>query len=294
MDSSNNEIKHTILRIFQTHCTLQKKKSRICKTMAVNQSKVDEELFQAQAHLYKHIFNFMGSMFLKCALKLNIPDIIHRHGQPITLPELLYALQIDTAKSSNLYRLMRLLVHSGFFSTTKVTKNDHGEEEVGYDLTPFSRILVKDNISCLSSFAQFLAHQVVVHSSECLGDWFRSNDEPTPFYTAHGMGFWDFVGQNQEFSRFFNESMIGDSSMMCLVMKDYCKLVFEGFDTLVDVGGGNGSASRILAEKFPNMECIVLDLPHAVENLQDNGNLKFVGADMLEFIPPADSYLFKV
>ncbi|KAI9120601.1 hypothetical protein K1719_007634 [Acacia pycnantha] len=256
--------------------------------MAMKQGKVDEELFQAQAHLYKHVLNYLNSMCLRSAMQLNIPHIIHSHGRPITLLELLLALHIDPAKSSYLYRLMRLLVDAGFFSTTK----GDGEEEVRYDLTPSSKILLKDNIPCLSSFAQFLFHPVMVQSSESLRDWFISK-EPTPFHTAHGVGMWEYISQNQEFNRFFNESMIGDSSMMSLVIKD-CKSVFEGFETLVDVGGGNGSASRVIAESLPNLECIVLDLPHVVENLQDCGNLKFIGGDMLQYIPPADSFLFKL
>jgi isoflavone-7-O-methyltransferase len=52
------------------------------------------ELFQAQANLYNQIFSFMRPMSIKWAVELSIPDIIHNHGQPITLPELVAALQI--------------------------------------------------------------------------------------------------------------------------------------------------------------------------------------------------------
>ncbi|XP_054802886.1 trans-resveratrol di-O-methyltransferase-like [Prosopis cineraria] len=258
--------------------------------MAFNQVKVEAELFQAQSHLYKHVFNFLSSMCLKSALQLNIPDIIHGHGRPITLPELLSTLQMDPAKSSYLYRLMRILVHSGFCTTSKVPKGD-GEEE-GYNLTPSSRLLLKGNIPSLSTFVQAMFHPAIVHSSESLGDWFIS-DEPTPFHTAHGMGFWDYLSQNQEFNRLFNEALISDSSMMNLVIKD-CKSVFEGFDSLVDVGGGKGAASRIISESLPNLWCTVLDFPHVVENLQDSRNLKFVGGDMFHSIPTADAILLKL
>ena len=57
------------------------------------------ELFQAQSRLYKHIFNFIGSMSLKCALQLGIPDIIHNHGKPITLPELIFSASDSSHKS---------------------------------------------------------------------------------------------------------------------------------------------------------------------------------------------------
>ena len=41
------------------------------------------ELFQVQCHLYKHIFSYIDSMSLKCAIQLGILDTIHNHGQPI-------------------------------------------------------------------------------------------------------------------------------------------------------------------------------------------------------------------
>ena len=42
------------------------------------------DLFQVQCHLYKHILGFIDSMSIKCAIQLGIPDIIHKHGQPIS------------------------------------------------------------------------------------------------------------------------------------------------------------------------------------------------------------------
>ncbi|KAJ1402109.1 Winged helix DNA-binding domain superfamily [Sesbania bispinosa] len=100
--------------------------------MEINQRHGAEELFQAQTHLYKYTYSFIASMCLKSAVHLGIPDIIYNHGQPITIPELVLALQIDPAKSGYVYRLMRLLVHAGFFATTKtkVVKDDE-KEEVG-------------------------------------------------------------------------------------------------------------------------------------------------------------------
>ena len=120
------------------------------------------ELFQAQSHLYRHIFNFIGSMSLKCALQLGIPDIIHNHGKPITLPELISALQIHSTKASFVHRLMRLLVHCGFFVTTRVHMNQEEEEEEAYDLTPSSRILLKDNVTNLSPFLLAMLDPVMI------------------------------------------------------------------------------------------------------------------------------------
>lgn len=249
-----------------------------------------KELFQAQAHLYNYTYSFIGSMCLKSAVHLGIPDIIFKHGQPITIPELVLALEIHPTKSGYIYRLMRLLVHAGFFATAKVIKDD--KEEVGYDLTPSSRLLLKDSVPTLSPFVRAMFHPALVHSSEFLAEWFHSN-EVTPFNTAFGTGYWDYLSQNQEFNGLFNEAMISDSGMVNLVIKN-CKSVFEGLNTLVDVGGGKGAVGRIVCESQPNLQWTVLDLPHVVENLTDGTNLKFVGGDMFQSIPSADAILLKV
>ncbi|KAB1222017.1 Trans-resveratrol di-O-methyltransferase [Morella rubra] len=173
------------------------------------------ELFHAQSHLYRHIFSFISSMFLKCAVQLGISDIIHNHGQPITLPELVLELQINPTKAGFLHRLMRLLVHCGLFATTRVHKNQEDEEEA-YDLTPSSRILLKDNITSLSPFVVAMLDPALVTPWQVLGNWFRC-DQVTPFEGAHGVGFWDFGDQNPEFNKLFNEAMASDSGMMNLL-----------------------------------------------------------------------------
>ncbi|KAK7246434.1 hypothetical protein RIF29_41302 [Crotalaria pallida] len=258
--------------------------------MDMKQGQGAEELFQAQSHLYNYTYNFIGSMSLKSAVHLGIPDIIHNHGKPITIPQLVSALKIHPSKSTHVYRLMRLLVHAGFFTMSKVVVDE--KEEVVYDLTPSSRLLIKDNIPNMSPYVKAMLHPALVHPSEYLGEWFHTN-EHTPFQTAYGMSFWDYFGQDQELNSKFNEAMISDSGMINLVIKD-CKYVFEGLNSLVDVGGGKGAVGRIVSEALPNLQWTVLDLPHVVENLQDSNNLNFVGGDMFHSIPSADAILLKL
>ncbi|XP_071940041.1 probable O-methyltransferase 3 [Coffea arabica] len=99
------------------------------------------KLLQAQAHIWNHIFNFINSISLKCAIQLGIPDINHKHVKPMSLDELTNALPIGNAKAPFVYRLMRILIHSGFFIEAKVTQHD---EEEGYMLTTSSKLLLKD------------------------------------------------------------------------------------------------------------------------------------------------------
>ncbi|XVF40413.1 hypothetical protein PTKIN_Ptkin01aG0111800 [Pterospermum kingtungense] len=250
------------------------------------------ESFQAQAHLYRHIFNYISSMSLKCCVQLGIPDIVHNHGQPITLSELVSALHVDQTKTRCIYRLMRILVHSGFFATIKVDKDD--QEKEAYVLTPFSKILLKDKINCLSPFVMAMLCPAIMTSWQFLGDWIQGTRQG-PFESANGKSFWEYMDQDPEFKNLFHSAMESDSQMMNLVIKD-CKPVFEGLTSLVDVGGGTGTVARVISEAYPRLKCTVFDLPHVMANLPDTASekLNFVGGDLFQYIPFADAILMKL
>ncbi|KAL4290074.1 hypothetical protein GQ457_14G022000 [Hibiscus cannabinus] len=72
-------------------------------------------------------------MSLKCDVDLGIPDIIHNHGKPMTVSDLVAALPtLNSTKARNLYRLMRILLHSVFFDQQKLS---NGVQEDGSVLT---------------------------------------------------------------------------------------------------------------------------------------------------------------
>ena len=245
------------------------------------------ELFEAQSFIYKHVFSFMDSMSLKCAVQLGIQDAIHNHNRPITLPELASAIQVPPEKTSCLHQLMRLLVYSGFFATKKIDENQEG-----YVLTPPSRLLVKSNATSLSPIVLAMLDPVLVTPWHFLGNWLQGNSS-TPFETAHGMDFWNYANQNPDFTRFIGEMMAADSRMMSLAIRD-CKETFEGLSSLVDVGGGTGTMARAICEAFPYLKCTVLDLPQVVANLPKAENFDYVGGDMFQSIPSADAIFIKV
>ncbi|XP_015881283.2 trans-resveratrol di-O-methyltransferase [Ziziphus jujuba] len=248
------------------------------------------ELLQAQALIWNLSFNYMKSMSLKCAIELGIPDIIHNHGQPISLSKLIESLPIHPSKTHCICRLMRLLVHSGFFTKQK---GDHQtQQEEKYSLTPASRLLLKDEPCRLAPifFTQF--EQEFRQTSLFISTWLRSSDD-TAFETIHGMTFWDFVAQNPRAQQVFNGEMVTDSKLTAEIVVKDCKKVFEGLKSLVDVGGGTGTMGKAIAKAFPYMKCTVFDLPHVVANLQGTENLNFIGGNMFEGIPPANALMLK-
>ncbi|KAF8388462.1 hypothetical protein HHK36_027134 [Tetracentron sinense] len=241
-----------------------------------------DELLKAQTHVWSQMVKNVNFLFLKCAVELGIPDIIHHHGRPITLSELVSALAIPSNKSDSLRRLMRVLVHSGFISVDK-----NGVEEESYLLTPSSRLLVKENPINMLPFLLRRLDQF-----HFLGDWFRQ-DEPTAFKMAHGTTFWDFANQNSELNRNFNEAMAGDTRLlMSAIVKKYGE-VFQGLRSLVDVGGGTGTTTRIISDAFPQLKCTILDLPQVVAAMPESTTIESIGGNMFEFIPPADAVLLK-
>ncbi|XP_071714830.1 trans-resveratrol di-O-methyltransferase-like [Rutidosis leptorrhynchoides] len=268
--------------------------------MDLNQSLGEaDELFEAQAHIYRHIFNYATSMSLGCALELGIPNIIHDHERPITIQELVSKLNLPITKTLHLQRLMRLLIHSKFFSITKFHDQENEDEKEGYVLTVASKLLLKNNNTSENSqnqpnllpFANLILDPVLMTPWQFLGKWFNGN-ESTVFETAHGTPMWEFANKNPGFNELFNDAMASDSRMMSLVVKD-CKDIFGSVDSLVDVGGGTGLNAKILLEAFPHMTCTVFDLPHVVVNKIETKNLKYVGGDMFCSIPSTDAVFFK-
>ncbi|XP_031251313.1 probable O-methyltransferase 3 [Pistacia vera] len=251
----------------------------------------DSELLQAQAHVWNHIFSFINSMSLKCAIQLGIPDAIHYHGKPMTLNQLITALPVHPSKTLFVYRLMRILTHSGFFTLQKVSENGE-EEEYVYAITTSSLLLLKDSPLSVSPFLMAMLNPVLTTPWHHLSTWFQNGDS-TPFDTAHGEKFWEYAEKEPKVNHLFNEAMASDARLVTSVVIDKCKHVFKGLKSLIDVGGGTGTVAKAIAKAFPNLECTVYDLPHVVADMQSHDNLKYAGGNMFEAVPSADAVLLK-
>ncbi|KAF5175775.1 Myricetin o-methyltransferase [Thalictrum thalictroides] len=251
-----------------------------------------KELLEAQAHIWNYTFNYITSMSLKCAVQLGIPDIIHNHTKPITLSELVKALPIPQIRSPCVYRLMRILVHSGFFAIEKIHKHLEEKEVEGYMLTPSSRLLLKNQASNLSPFLLSMTDSAIVTPFHFMSALFQGSG-CLPVEAAYGMSIWEYLLKHPEISKSFNDGMASDAQfLMTFVIQD-CKTMFEGSKSLVDVGGGTGTAAKVISEAFPNIKCMVFDLPQVVSNLEGSESIEFVAGDMFESIPSADTILLK-
>ncbi|KAF8043354.1 hypothetical protein BT93_A1635 [Corymbia citriodora subsp. variegata] len=250
------------------------------------------ELLQAQAHVWNHVFSHITSLCLRCAVQLGIPDLVHDHGRPMTLPDLVSALHIRPAKAHCLGRLMRVLVHSGFFQLQYLEEEDR---QSGYTLTAASRLLLKHNPWSLAPFLLDTFHPFFTGMWHHLTTWLEDGEgaAPTMLEMAHGGPMWEVTRRNPEIDGLFRGGMDKDTRLVAKVVVETCGGVFDGLSSVVDVGGGSGTMGRAITDAFPSLECTVLDLPNVVDGLVGSERLKFVGGDMFVEIPPADAILLK-
>ncbi|KAL2924905.1 Trans-resveratrol di-O-methyltransferase [Bienertia sinuspersici] len=228
-----------------------------------------QELLDAQSHVWNHTFSFLNSMALKCAIELGIPDAIHKHGKSMTLSELAITLSLHPNKAPSLSRLMRLLVHSNFFSKSIMLSN--GEEV--FDLTINSQLLLKDHPQTLAPFALMMLDPILIEPAYHFSSWFR-NEDGSAFHIAHGKNLWEHAACVPTLNKRFSEAMASDAQFISslLLANNEFKGLIMGLDSLVDVGGGNGTMAKAIAEAFQGLECIVYDLPHVVHGLERYGN----------------------
>ncbi|XP_068487507.1 flavonoid 4'-O-methyltransferase-like [Phaseolus vulgaris] len=259
--------------------------------MVSNDGSKASEIFRGQVHLYKHLFaHTIDAMSLKWMVELSIPDIIHNHGQPITFQKLVSILQVSPTKVRGVQSLIHYLAHTGFFEIVSVHENM--EEKEAYALTAASQLLVKDSDLCLAPTVEGFVDPGLTGVWSNLKKW-TYEDDLTLFGVSVGSNLWEFLDKNPASDEAFNETLAADSKMMNMALKG-CNWVFEGVESIVDVGGGTGITAKILCEAFPNMKCIVLERPGVIENLSGTNNLTYVGGDMFKSIPKADAVLLKL
>ncbi|RVW77416.1 Trans-resveratrol di-O-methyltransferase [Vitis vinifera] len=126
--------------------------------MDLANGEISAELLHAQAHVWNHIFNFIKSMSLKCATQLGIPDIIHNHGKPMTLPELVAKLPVHPKRSqcdvpSHAHSCSFWLPccaksptsgHFGIMPATKPQLNNSFNEAMASDARLLTSVLLKE------------------------------------------------------------------------------------------------------------------------------------------------------
>ncbi|XP_020238742.1 isoliquiritigenin 2'-O-methyltransferase-like [Cajanus cajan] len=86
-------------------------------------------------------------------------------------------------------------------------------------------------------------------------------------------------------------------SNLSLITMNKILETYEGFEEmslLVDVGGGIGQNLNMIISKYPSINGINFDLPHAIRKAPIYPGIKHVEGDMFKSVPKGDAILLKV
>jgi O-methyltransferase domain len=189
-------------------------------------------------------------------------------GGPRPVAELAQQTGTD---ADTLHRLLRALASDGIFA----------EDAPGvFRNTPASELLAGDG---WDDFAHLFG-----------GVWLRTaleldaTGEPS-FPRTFGTDFWSWLAahppERAAFDRAMRHGSQGDFERLDSVE-------WRGDETVVDVGGGNGSLLVSLLERHPGMRGIVFDLPETVRDEAALGDrCTFVAGSFFEAVPAGDAFI---
>ena len=209
----------------------------------------------------------LGTRALAIVSELGVPDALADGPRPVD--ELAQELGAD---AETLHRLMRALASEGVFA----------EEEHG----TFRNTEVSDLFRTGGGWKEF--------ARLFGGVWYRAVGEleadgvPT-FPAAFGTDYWSWLAEHPDERAMFDTAMEqgneGRVERLDLVE-------WRGDETVVDVGGGNGSLLQALLRKHPGLRGIVFDLPETVRDEAAFGErLAFVAGDFFVSVPAGDVYI---
>jgi SAM-dependent methyltransferase len=230
--------------------------------------------FSPSAAMRQIMTGFRVSRATYVAAKLGIADLL-KDG-PKSSDEL---AQRTNTHALSLYRVMRALVSVGVF----------GQDEQGrFTLTPVAATLRSD---VPNSLRALVIMSLGEERYQAWGDLMHSvRTGEIAFNHAFGMGLWEYYAQHPEQAKLFDESManiIAATNAAVLIAYP-----FSTIDTLVDVGGGNGSFIVSALRANPRMRGVLFDLPHVAEQarkrIADAGlaeRCEIIGGDILASVP---------
>ncbi len=219
--------------------------------------------------LWDFLRGAMMTKALAIVVDLDIPQALADGPRPVA------ELARETgAEADALHRILRALASDGVFE----------EEEPGvFAHTPTSELLLGPG------WAEF-AH--------LFGDVFYRNvadlhvavrSGAATFPDAFGTDFWSWLEAHPDERAIFDGAMSGNKGRGA---ERLAELDWRDGETVVDVGGGNGSLLAELLHRRPGLRGIVFDLPETDRDESTFGpDLEFVAGSFFERVPEGDAYV---
>jgi len=224
------------------------------------------------------------SRALALAVTLGLADRMAEGPRPVE--EL--ARETDTHAPA-LRRVMRLLASVGVFSE---------EADGGFALTPTGDLLREDSPGSMKAAVSVFAGVGIQDSWRELEYCVRTG-EPAFKKDDPSADAFALMEQDPEAAATFDEAMATFTSQTALAVA--ACFDFSGFETLMDVGGGNGALLFGLLGANPKLRGVVFDQPHVAERARKQialngfeGRMQAVGGSFFDEIPRlADAIVLK-
>jgi C-methyltransferase len=214
------------------------------------------------------------SKSLRVIAELGVAD--HIGDDPLLVSELGSACE---ANADALDRLLSLLATYGVFERLAD----------GYRHTDASRLLRSDHPMSMRPFARLMGLPIFEAALERLQDSVRTGLPSTDLVTP--TGWWPYLHEHPREFEIFGQAMTSKAAAdVATVLAAYD---FGKFDTIADIGGGNGHLLRAVLDSVPSAEGILFELPDVVDKLSiDRQRLTARAGDFfVDPLPTADGYI---
>ena len=180
-----------------------------------------------------------------------------------------------------LYRLLRALASVG------VLREEEGRL---FALAPLGEALRSDAPDSIAPVAVHVGRPYVQEAWSALAESVRTGENA--FRLVHGMSNWEYRAQRPDDNSIFDSYIaVGTRRSLPALLDAYD---FGRFETIVDVGGGNGTFLSGLRAAHPSLRGIVFDQPHVVAELDLGDGLEVVAGSFFESVPEGgDAYVLK-
>jgi hypothetical protein len=206
---------------------------------------------------------------LAIAADLRIAEALADGPRPV--PELAGEVDVDP---DTLHRVLRALASDGVFA--------EGEQGV-FENTAASELLLGPG---WPEFAHLFG-DVFYGATSRLDEAVRRG--AATFTRSFGTDFWSWLGSRPSERAVFDRAMAGGKERSAERLAD---LDWEQGETVVDVGGGNGTLLVELLRRRPGLHGIVLDLPETVRDEDALGpEIAFVEGSFFERVPAGETYV---
>jgi ubiquinone/menaquinone biosynthesis C-methylase UbiE len=228
------------------------------------------------------ITGYWLSQAIYAAAHFGIADLLKDGPRPID-----DLAQKTNTNSGALYRLLRALASAGIFAEGPPRQ---------FSLTSLAEPLRSDvpgskrALALMSGDEQFQAWTEILYSIQT---------GKKAFDKVFGKPVFDYLSEHHDKAKVFDAAMVGIHGRESAAVQSAYD--FSSINTIVDIGGGNGSQLIALLQANPSMRGVLFDLPHVIERAKPNlaaaglaDRCELIAGSFFDSVPAgADAYFMR-